>query len=381
MKVLKIIHTQGHGGAENTFRWLAWGLRRKGVEVIAAVPEVGAQVNENWIAPALEEAEVPYLTFDKTGSPGQLLKNIGAVIERVRPDIVHSHLLDSNFYSSIACRLKSVPHVCTEHGDVSINKTAVSRVKYGIISLCSRLVICVSESVRESASRAVLIKSRLKTVYNGIHFMENKHSSFREEFGIPDGAVLIGNVGNLYPVKGQAYLIRAFAELYSLCPLAVLAIVGRGGEENRLRQLANDLNIPANRIVFTGFRNDIENVMNAFDLYVQPSLSEGHPIAVIEAMSLGIPVIASAVGGIPEIIGEDCYGRLVIPGVWEDLLQVMQEYFVHDETFLEKAHAARSYARDAFSIERMASNYIDVYRQVLPAHGERTQVGADGSRE
>lgn len=365
MKVLKIIHTQGHGGAENTFRWLAWGLRRNGVEVIAAIPEGKGERTENWIASALEDQNIPYLSFDKNGTRRQLLKNIASIIEEVQPDIVHSHLLDSNFYSSLACRLKSVPHVCTEHGDVALKKTAATRVKYSVISLCSRFVICVSEAVREKASHVIFIRSKLKTIYNGIHFLEQKCSSFRAERNIADDAILIGNVGNLYPVKGQKYLIRAFAELYPSCPNAVLAIVGRGGEENSLRRLASDLNIPGDRVIFTGFRNDIENVMNAFDLYVQPSLSEGHPVAVLEAMSLGIPVIAAAVGGIPEIVGRDRYGILVRPGSWEDLLRGIKDCINRHDVYLEKARAARDYTHAVFSVEKMAGNYADVYRQVL----------------
>jgi len=365
MKVLKIIHTQGHGGAENTFRWLAWGLKREGVEVIAAIPGVSDPRMENWLAPALAELAVPYVTFDKTGSPGRLLKNITVVINKVRPDIVHSHLLDSNFYSALACWISSVPHICTEHGDVSLKQTAVSKIKYGMISLCSGLVICVSEAVRESAARVCLNKSKLKTIYNGIHFLEKTCSSFRAEFNIPDDAVLIGNVGNLYPVKGQKYLIRTFAAIYSSFPQAFLVLVGRGGEENNLRQLVRDLNIPRDRVLFTGFRNDIENVLNAFDLYVQPSLSEGHPLAVLEAMSLGIPVIASAVGGIPELFERERYGTLVAPGSCDALHAALLAYVRHPPPFHEKGASARDHVKETFSIGQMAGRYIGLYEQIL----------------
>lgn len=365
MKVLKLIHTLGHGGAENTFRWLAWGLRCKGVEVLAVIPRVNNPQEENWIASALDELEVPYITFDKTGNPWQLFKNITVVIDQIRPDVVHSHLLDSNFYSALACRRFSIPHVCTEHGDVSMKEGAVTKVKYGAISLCSDFVVCVSEAVRESASRVILFKSKLKTIYNGIHFLERTDSTFRMEFNIPDDAVLIGNVGNLYPVKGQKYLIRAFAKICFSYPQTFLVLVGRGGEENNLRQLVEDLNIPRDRVVFTGFRHDVENVMNAFDLYVQPSLSEGHPLAVLEAMSIGIPVIASAVGGIPEIIGQDRYGALVISKSWEDLHRGIKNYLDSPEYFFKKAGDARNYARNAFSIEKMACKYLEVYQQAL----------------
>lgn len=366
MKVLKIIHTLGHGGAENTFRWLAWGLRQKGIEVVAAIPRVNNPQEENWISSALASQEVPYITFDTAGSPWQLFKNITAVIDQVRPDIVHSHLLDSNFYSSIACRRRFIPHISTEHGDVSLAQTISSRIKYALISLCSQSMVCVSDAVKEKASRVIYLRRKLKTVNNGIHFIESCESSFRREFGIPQQSILIGNVGNLYPVKGQKFLIRAFSGFLRSCSTdAYLVLVGRGVEHDNLRCLVRDLGIPEGRVLFTGFRNDIQNILNAIDLYVQPSLSEGHPISVLEAMSLGIPVIASAVGGIPEIVDQGRFGTLVVPASWEDLDCAMRNCLHDLEYFRERAREAREYTRQTFSIEMMACNYIDVYRQAL----------------
>jgi glycosyltransferase involved in cell wall biosynthesis len=367
MKVLKIIHTIGHGGAENTFRWLAWGLQRQGVEVLAAVPgnTFSERQKENWLIQALDELEVPRLTFDSAGSGWQLYNNIKTLIGNVKPDLVHSHLLDSNFYSAMACRSVFVPHVCTEHGDVLFASSARMTIKYSVISLCSRFVVCVSEAVRKAAGRFVWIGRKLKSIYNGIHFLESRPSIFRKEFHIPEDSILIGNVGNLYPVKGQNYLIRAFSKLQSVYPNTVLALVGRGREEGPLRQLSQEVGIPANRIIFTGFRNDVENIMNAFDLYVQPSLSEGHPVAVLEAMSLGVPVIATAVGGVPEILQRDHYGTPVDAKSDESLYQSMQAYMMDRAKFLARASAAKQYVRGTFSIERMAMNYIDCYEKAL----------------
>lgn len=382
MKVLKIIHTLGHGGAENTFRWLAWGLRGKGVDVVAAIPRVSHPLEENWLAPALSELEVPYITFDTAGSRWQLFKNIGVVIDQVRPDVVHSHLLDSNFYSSLACRRRSIPHISTEHGDVSLEQTITSRIKYALISICSQSIICVSEAVKEKASRVVYIRRKLKTVYNGIHFMESCESTFRREFGIPQSGILIGNVGNLYPVKGQKFLVRAFAKLMQSCSAdAYLVLVGRGVEQENLQGLVRDLCIPEGRVLFTGFRNDIQNILNAIDLYIQPSLSEGHPLAVLEAMSLGIPVIASAVGGVPEIIGQDRFGTLVAPASWEDLDRAMRKCLRDHEYFRDRARAARDHTRQTFSIQKMASNYIDVYRQALSIFTVTTDSSAESAGE
>ncbi|MBT1071831.1 glycosyltransferase [Pelotalea chapellei] len=364
MRVLKIIHTHGHGGAENTFRWLAWGLQRQGVEVIAAIPRARDPKRENWIAPALEELGISYVTFDKSGSPWQLFKNLSEIIKQVQPDIVHSHLLDSNFYAALACSKNSIPHICTEHGDIFLSSSSRTRLKYMAISRLSSLVVCVSEAVRGGAARRIA-KSKLKTIYNGIRFIIPGVSTFRQEFGIPESAVCIGAVGNLYPVKGHTYLITAFSRLLSRQPETRLVLVGRGSEEKMLRDQVASLNIPEDRVIFTGFRGDIENILNSLDVYVQPSLSEGHPLAVLEAMSLGLPVIASRVGGLPELFCDETFGTLVPPGSSDDLHEKLLEYVDQPDRFQHKATLARDHVLKAYSIEEMAGNYIACYRQAM----------------
>lgn len=364
MKIMKIIHTLGHGGAENAFRWLAYGLQQEGVEVVAAIPETDAARKKGWIATALEEVAIPYVTFDKRGSPIRMLRNMADLIDRVRPDIVNSHLLDSNFYSSLVCRSKAIPHVCTEHGDLLFVRGTTARIKYFSIAACSQLVVCVSDAVRKRAAR-IIPDHKLVTVPNGIRFFKPGLSTFRAEFGIPSTAVLIGNVGNLYPVKGQKYLVDAFAGLLSTQPESRLALVGRGSEEKNLKKQVQDLDIPEGRVIFTGFRDDVENILNGLNLYVQPSLSEGHPLAVLEAMSLGIPVIASAVGGIPELFERERYGALVAPGSSEALLAVLHSYFRHTLAFHDKGAAARDHVKEAFTIGQMAGKYIGFYERIL----------------
>lgn len=364
MKIMKIIHTQGHGGAENAFRWLAYGLQGEGVEVIAAIPATGADRKKSWIATALDEVAIPYVTFDKTGNPLRLLRSMAGLISRVRPDVVHAHLLDSNFYSALACRPMAIPHVCTEHGDLLFVRGITTKIKYASISVCSQMVVCVSEALRKKAAR-IIPNSKLATVPNGIRFFQSYPSTFRAEFGIPSTVVLIGNVGNLYPVKGQKHLIAAFARLLKSHPESRLVLVGRGGEETSLRKQVQDLEIPEGRIIFTGFRNDIENILNGLNLYVQPSLSEGHPLAVLEAMSLGIPVVASEVGGIPELFERGLYGTLVSPGSSEALHAALLAYVRHPLAFHEKGASARDHVKKTFSIGQMAGRYIGLYEQIL----------------
>ncbi len=364
MKILKVIHTSGHGGAENAFRWLSYGLQQEGVDVVAAISGPSAIQEKSWISSALEDVGIPYVTFDKNGSPLRLLRKLSGLIGRVRPDVVHSHLLDSNFYSSLACKPRSIPHVCTEHGDLLFVQGIPAKIKYASIAACTTMVVCVSRAVREEASR-IIPDHKLETVPNGIRFIKSAPSTFRTEFNISPTEVLIGNVGNLYPVKGQKYLVGAFAGLLRSHPEFRLVLVGRGAEENTIREQVKKLDIPDGKVIFTGFRNDVENILNGLNLYVQPSLSEGHPLAVLEAMSLGLPVIASAVGGIPELFEQELYGTLVAPGCSESLQTALLEYVRHPLGFHEKAALARDHVEHTFSIRQMTGKYIGLYEQVL----------------
>jgi glycosyltransferase involved in cell wall biosynthesis len=366
MKVLKIIHTMGHGGAENIFRWLAWKLRQEGVDVVAGVPLNNDPANgENWITGALEELGIPYEKFDKTGNALDLVRNIKTLIERIRPDIVHSHLLDSNFYSSLVCKRLSVPHVCTEHGDVSMNKSISAKIKFLFLTVFTKKIVCVSEAVRKNAARVVLFPKKLMLIHNGIAVQDVKESTFRTEFGIPDTALVIGNVGNLYPVKGQRYLIQAFSHLTESYPDSYLVLVGRGSEKETLQTLGEELRIPVKKLIFTGFRNDISNIIRSFDIYVQPSISEGLPLSLLEAMSIGVPVIATDVGGVAEIIGNDERGMLVPPYSPGELFRGLNKVARNMCEFKQKAQNTRQFVRENFSLDSMSLQYIELYRDIL----------------
>jgi len=365
MKVLQVIHTTGHGGAENIFRWLAWQLAKEGIEVVACIPARDPQRREYWIGPALEELEIPSVTFERNGSGLDLYGNFRSLIRKEKPDIVHSHLLDSNFYSSLASWRLDIPHVSTEHGDVALKRNVRSALKFLSISAATDALVCVSRTVADSVRKRTMFPAKIRVVPNGITIRDGDGSAFRRELGIPEDALLVGNVANLYPVKGQEFLVRAFSGLLTSLPEARLVIVGRGGERERLEDLTRALGIPLGRVILTGFRGDVENVMSALDIYVQPSLSEGLPVSLLEAMFTGVPVIATAVGGVPEVLTNVGHGTLVAPGSAEELLHALREVSEGIRGFKEKAGIARESVRAAFSLPAMARGYLDTYRHVL----------------
>jgi len=171
-------------------------------------------------------------------------------------------------------------------------------------------------------------------------------------------------VGNLYPVKGHRFLIKALAELPRDGHWK-LAIAGRGQEEQDLRAMISGFGL-SGRVQLLGLRQDIANVLAAGDLFVMPSLSEGLPLAVLEAMAAGLPVVASAVGGIPDVTGTGRGGITVPAGSVEPLQEALEYLVAHREERIalgKEAHHA--WKRSPFTAETMADAYEKLFLESL----------------
>ena len=141
--------------------------------------------------------------------------------------------------------------------------------------------------------------------------------------------------------------------------------MGRGNEKAALEDLVRSLGIPEYKVIFTGFRSDVLNIIRSLDIYIQPSLSEGHPLSLLEAMGIGIPVIATEVGGMPEVIGQNEYGLLVQPASSEGLCNGMITVAKDRDVYKGKALIARGFVRENFSLDKMTSKYIELYERTL----------------
>src|SRR5262249_46850678 len=140
----------------------------------------------------------------------------------------------------------------------------------------------------------------------------------RESAGIPPDASLVGTVGNLYPVKGHTYLIRAAKIILKSRPNTHVIILGRGNLKDTLHQEAESLGIK-DRIHLLGYRDDVSSWLRQFDVFTLPSLSEGLPMSLLEAMAAGVPVVVTGVGGMPEVVSDGLTG-FVVPAEDPDAL-------------------------------------------------------------
>jgi glycosyltransferase involved in cell wall biosynthesis len=283
-------------------------------------------------------------------------------IRRTRPTILHTSLFHANLPGRVLGRLAGVPIVICSERTMAMESEWRYRLNRWTIALVDR-VVAVSANVRDfCVSYIRLPAEKLVVIYNGVDLPDSPASreQARADLGLPLEDLVVGTVSRLDPVKGVDVLIHTLTQLSD----TILVVIGDGPERAVLETLADDLGV-ADRIHWAGHRRDVPNLLPAFDLFVQPSLHEGLPNAVLEAMAVGLPVIATAVGGTPEIVVDGVTGLLVPPHD-PDVLAKTIVHLLHDLDLRRKmGRAGRERARRGFSLERMVGQTQALYEHLL----------------
>jgi glycosyltransferase involved in cell wall biosynthesis len=292
-------------------------------------------------------------------------------------DVVHTHGGTAGFWVRVvAIGLKQRPIVVhTYHGlhYLNISQTAIKgirqKIKREIFKRIDRFLladtdrlICVCRSDYEKAIAArVATTDRTSIVYNGIEIEKFStpldRSIVRQLFEIDSAEFVFGNVGRLHEQKGHQFLLQAFAKMTNR---ARLMIVGDGLIRDELIVLATKLEI-SDRVSFLGARTDIHEFLSAIDLFVMPSLWEGQPIALLEALAIGKPCIASAVDGIPEIIIDGVNGYLVSPRDVETLAKMMDLAIENSDITREFIDRQIRPISPQFLAQNMAEEIANIY--------------------
>lgn len=286
-------------------------------------------------------------------------------------DIVHSALFYANYHAALAASWAKIPFLVTEeHGEHYLHSKRrhfIYRAVARKISKRSSLVFCCSDYVKRGIQQTYGLKDKNTVVLKNL--TEDKRlditrskGEMRTELNIPFDAIVMGTLSSLYWVKNQRILIEALAQLNKND--LFLIITGDGPIKNDLKEYAQKLGVYS-RVRFTGWRNDVADMLNAFDIFVLPSVSEGLPICLLEAMSLALPCIASRVGGIEEVIKDGETGLFVAPKNLNDLISTLKR-LINDRKFgLELGLAARKYVLDNFRPSVYVGKVLDSYRMVL----------------
>jgi sugar transferase (PEP-CTERM/EpsH1 system associated) len=283
-------------------------------------------------------------------------------IRRTRPTILHTSLFHANLPGRVLGRLAGVPIVICSERTMAMESEWRYWLNRWTIGLVDR-VIAVSAKVRDfCVSHICLPAEKLVVIYNGVDLPDSPTSreQARAELGLPLDDLVVGTVSRLDPVKGVDVLIHTLTQLSD----TILVVIGDGPERAVLETLASRLGV-ADRIYWAGHRRDVPNLLPAFDLFVQPSLHEGLPNAILEAMAVGLPVIATAVGGTPEIVIDGVTGVLIPPRDSSALAGAMAMLLSDQNLRHGMGRAGRERVANHFAVRHMIEQTEQLYEQLL----------------
>ncbi|MEQ1656983.1 MAG: glycosyltransferase family 4 protein [Nitrospira sp.] len=362
MRILFVIASLGVGGAERLLLNLAVHLKARGVEsMIVSVSSIIDAVDDMIPRPEIVTLEFDSNIFDIHGMK-RASRTLASIVAEYKPDVVHSNVYIADILSwiSVPC---GVPLISTLHGVDAwwLNRRRLlSRLKTMSYMILARMrhvrFIAVSEDVRQQAeSVAGLSGDRIIVIANGVD----------TEWFAPQGndasrPFSIVQVGRFVPEKGHQTAIRALANLKRSKPLARLVLVGAGPLRSECEALATTLGVRS-EVEFVGRQSDVRPWLWAASVFWMPSETEGLPLACLEAMSCGLPIVASDVGGLPEIVDSTC-GYIVRRGDPEELSKVTS-VLMDDPAYANAlGQAARRKVQRCYSLDKAADEYVAAYK-------------------
>lgn len=366
MKVFHLIATLGYGGAEVFLSSLLPHLKQRGVDV-----SVVSMYHDMPLHGRLTTDGIPVHSLGHQGTIYSLrgmarsYRMLRDLLIRERPDVVHSHLYLPDLISRLgaprSCHLMTTLHNkdqwWTGNHVRAAGKTWVDR----ITGKCRDVrFVSVSEDVRKEAARALRIfPKRHRVIYNGIDLAR---------FPVGDrprgGSPTLVQVGRFYPQKGHAVALNAFARVLKSCPDARLVLIGDGPLRQPLEVRVRELGL-VNAVMFAGIREDISAQLRAADIFWMPSEWEGLPMACLEAMASGLPVVATAVTGLQEAVSNGETGYLVPSGDDRELAERTTLLLRDGALSHMLGMNGRRRVEKLFSIETTASRYIESYEDIV----------------
>lgn len=287
------------------------------------------------------------------------LSNIWAVyklIKKIKPDVVHTAAAEANFHGIIAAKMAGVKYIIGEEIGIP-NHSNIARIVFRLVYLLSNKVICVSQSVKN-----YLIKTKEITEKKGV-VLYNPVSMPTKFDGLKSKKFNLTYIGRLEKEKNVETLILAFSNLDRR--YFELTIVGDGREKENLQNLVKELKIK-DSVKFEGFQTDIGKYLNKANLYILPSYTEGFGIAVVEAMFLKVPVLATKNGGIPEFIQNGVNGWLFDPNSVDELSNAINEiYSLPIDTILDIGLKGYDSVINRFTILNYVQKLESIYSQKL----------------
>lgn len=364
-RILHVLHSLHVGGLENGVINLINHTDNKRFEhIICCIASSGP------MAERLSKPVEIYSMGKGNGSDYLLPFRLARIMKKLKPDIVHTRNW-STIDGVIAAKLAGIKLVIHgEHGREASDPIGANiirkKVRKGLSPWISEFVTVSSELRNWLIHDVGIPEKKVIQIINGVDTekfkpSENKRMS-KSKLGIAPDSFIIGTVGRLDPVKDHETLFKAFScfSKKNKNKEVMLMVVGTGSQEEKLRALSEKLNIQ-DKVIFSGDREDVYPLYQCMDVYVLSSIAEGISNTILEAMACGLPIIATKVGGTPELVDDGKTGFLIAPRQYDDLSQKLSFYF-NNPSFVEQyGFNGRLRAEDKFSLLHMVQKYEEIY--------------------
>jgi len=390
VRILRVIARLNMGGPALHVAYLTDGLKKRGYDTTLVAGSLAR--GEDSMAFVADARDVPVVRIDELGREISPLRDLVAtfrlarLIRRERPQILHTHTAKAGTVGRVAALLTGSRRppivVHTFHGHVLRGyfgpvRSLFFRLLERWLASRTTALVAVSPQVRDDlVSLGIAPRERFAVIRLGIELVErvaaeqNGRAESRRYLGIPDERFAIGWIGRMTPVKRTDDVLVAFKRLRDGGVDATLCMVGDGPDRAGLEQRAYELGIVRDTL-FLGYQEDVAPFYAAFDALVLPSSNEGTPVSVIEALGAGRPVVATRVGGVPDIVRDGEDGFLVEPGATDELADRLAR-LARDPALRERmGKQGRERVLPRYAVDRLVGDMDQLYRSLLSAVGGR----------
>ncbi|MFH1655378.1 MAG: glycosyltransferase family 4 protein [Candidatus Omnitrophota bacterium] len=363
MNILIITTHLNPGGIASYVVSLAKGLKKKNHSIFIA------SSGGEWVE-TLKKEKIKHFDIDIATksdlSPKILfcLKKLSKIIRENKIQIIHAQTRVTQVLSFWLYKFYGIPYVCTCHG---FFRPRFHRI---IFPCWGKKVIAISQAVRRHLSEDLKVKYEdIELIYNGLdmrdypEYTQSQIDDYKKWIGLGDGPV-IGNIARLSTVKGQNHLIAAMKDVVARFPSAQLLFIGDGKIKQDLINQAHDLEL-SNNIFFIPSVDQTASVLAVMDVFVMSSLQEGLGLSIMEAQAMGLAVIATFVGGIPELIEDNKTGILIPPQDPEIIAKAIISLLENKQRAKQLGENAKRSIRDNFSLDKMSNETEKLYRSVI----------------
>ncbi len=360
---MRVLHIESgrhlYGGALQVVM-LIEGLAARGVECHLACP-VGSAI----AAAARPHAAAVHETVMRGDVDVATFWRLRRLIHKIRPDVVHLHSrFGTDIWGAIAARVEGVAVVHSRRVDNTEPRLWVS-LKYRLYDK----VVAISNGIRDVLLREGLPPAQVVCVHSAVDTQTYRPGRddmawFRTEFGLQEGELTVAMVAQFIVRKGHRTLLDALPAVLAVHPRMRVLFFGQGPQEEAMRQLVQERQLGAH-VLFAGFRSDMARVLPCLDVVAHPAMTEGLGVALLQTAACGVPIVASRVGGIPEIVQPGATGELIEPGSVDQLTSALLRVLGDEPLRKRYGACARAWIEDRFSAPAMVAGNHAVYEAVL----------------